>query len=105
MSQFPMKSIVIDIVVSDIPTMFGMILSRYWDNKVRVSLEMDLTYATIPVFGEHRILYREVILWYIVSDHKNPCNHSIYVVEHKIVSSIFHISDDTPKLSFRKCRN
>jgi hypothetical protein len=55
---------------------------------------MDLTYATIPVFGaEHRRLYREVKLAYIVSDHQNRGNHPIYVVENGIRSYIFHINE------------
>jgi hypothetical protein len=56
---------------------------------------MDLTYATIPVFGgENMRLYIEVRLGYIVSDHQNPNNHPIYVVEDGIGSSIFHLDDD-----------
>jgi ribonuclease HI len=106
LSQFPMKSVVMDIVVADIPPKFGMLLSRSWAKKVGGSLQMDLTYATIPVFrGEHRILYREVRLAYIVSDHQNPGNHPIYVVEDEIGSSIFHINDDAPEISVNKCRN
>jgi hypothetical protein len=106
LSQLPMKSVVMDIVVADIPPKFGMLLSRTWAKKVGGSLQMDLTYATIPVFGgEHRRLYREVILAYIVSDHQNPGNHPIYVVEDEIGSSIFHINDDAPEISVNKCRN
>jgi hypothetical protein len=42
---------------------------------------MDLSYATILVFGgEHRRLYRGVILSYLVSDHETIINHHIYVV-------------------------
>jgi hypothetical protein len=54
-----MKSVVMDIVLDDIPPKFGMILSRSWAKKVGGSLQMVITYLTIPVFGgEHRILYR-----------------------------------------------
>ena len=28
--QFPMKSVVMDVVVADVPPKFGMLLSRYW---------------------------------------------------------------------------
>ena len=42
---------VMDIVVADIPPKFGMLLSRTWAKKVGGSLQMDLTYATIPMFG------------------------------------------------------
>jgi hypothetical protein len=40
---------------------------------------MDLTYATILVFGgEHRRLYKEAQLSYIISDEANPTNHPIF---------------------------
>jgi hypothetical protein len=64
---------------------------------------MDLSYATIPVFGgEQRRLYREVRMDYLVSDHENPTNHPIYVVEYDLSSSIFHMSDQMAEVSVRK---
>jgi hypothetical protein len=100
LAHLPMKSIVMDIVVVDIPPKFGMLLSRTWAKKVGGSLQMDLTYATILVFGgEHRRLYREVRLAYIVSDHQNPSNHFIYVVEDEMGSSVFLLNDDEPEIS------
>jgi hypothetical protein len=51
LAQLPMKSVVMDIVVAEIPPKFGMLLSKTWDKKVGGSLQMDLTYATIQVFG------------------------------------------------------
>ena len=51
LTQIPAKSVVIDIVVADIPARFGMLLSRSWGEKIGGSLKLDLTYATIPVFG------------------------------------------------------
>jgi hypothetical protein len=90
-----MKSVAIDIVVDDIPPKFGMLLSRTWDNKVGGSLQMDLTSYIIHVFeGEHRRIYREVILANIISDHQNLGNHPIYVPEDEIKSSVFHLNDD-----------
>jgi hypothetical protein len=49
--QLPMKSMVMDIVVADVPPKFGMLLSRSWIKILGGMLQMDLTYATIPVFG------------------------------------------------------
>jgi hypothetical protein len=46
-----MKSVVMDIVVADVPPKFGMLLSRSWIKILGGTLQMDLTYATIPVFG------------------------------------------------------
>jgi hypothetical protein len=103
LSQLPMKSVVLDVIVADIPPKFGMLLSRSWAKKVGGTLQMDLNYATIPVFGgEHRILYMEVRLAYLVSDHENPGNHPIYAVEDELGSSIFHIGDQIAETTVRK---
>lgn len=37
------KSMVMDIVVADIPPHIGRLLSRYWGSKVGVSIKLDLT--------------------------------------------------------------
>jgi hypothetical protein len=50
-SQLPMKSVVLDVIVADIPPKFCMLLSRSWDKKVGGTLQMDLSYATILMFG------------------------------------------------------
>jgi hypothetical protein len=43
---------------------------------------MDLTYDTIPFFGgEHRRLYREAQLSYIISDESDPTNHPIFSLD------------------------
>ena len=105
LAQLPMKSVVMDIVVADIPPKFGMLLFRTWAKKVGRSLQMDLTYATILMFGgEHKRIYREVRLDYIVSDHQNPSNHPIYVVEDEMGLSVFHLNDDEPEISVSQCR-
>ena len=56
---------------------------------------MDLTYSTMPIFwGEHRRLYRELQLAYLVSDNDNPKNHLIYVVQEDIGSCMLHLNDE-----------
>jgi hypothetical protein len=58
--QLPMKSVVMDIVVVDVPPKFDMLLSRSLIKRLGGMLQMDFTYATIPMFGaEHRKFYRE----------------------------------------------
>jgi hypothetical protein len=95
-----------DIVVANIPPKFGILLSRTWAKKVGGSLQMDLTYATIPVFGgKHRRLYKEVRLAYIFNDHQNPRNHPIYVVEDELVSFFFHLNEDEPETSVSQHRD
>jgi ribonuclease HI len=102
--QLPMKSMVMDIVVADVPPKFGMLLSRSWIKKLGGTLQMDLTYATIPVFGgEHRRLYREAQLAYIVSDEANPTNHPIFALDTDLGSRLLQVTE-TPEapLQIRK---
>ena len=65
LTQVPMKSVLMDIVVADISPKFGMLLSRSWAKRVGGILQMDISYATIPVFGgDFRRLYKEVQMAY-----------------------------------------
>jgi ribonuclease HI len=99
--QLPMKSVVMDIVVVDVPPKFGMLLSRSWIKKLGGTLQMDLTYATIPVFGgEHKRLYREAQRAYIVSDEANPTNHPIFALDTDLGSSLLQITD-APEAPFQ----
>ena len=59
LAQIPAKNLVMDIFVADIPPKYGMLLSRSWGAKLQGSLQMDMSYATIPVFNQNRRLYRE----------------------------------------------
>jgi ribonuclease HI len=99
--QLPMKNVVMDIVVADVPPKFDMLLSRSWIKKLGGTLQMDLTYATIPVFGgEHRRLYREAQLAYIVSDEADPTNHPIFGLDTDLGSSLLQITE-TPEAPFQ----
>jgi ribonuclease HI len=92
--QLPMKSVVMDIVVVDVPPKFGMLLSRSWIKRLGGTLQMDLSYATIPVFGgEHRRIYREAQLAYIISDEANPTNHPIFAVDTDLGTSMLQLID------------
>ena len=69
-----------DVVVVDAPSKYGMLLSRYWGAKLRGLVQLDMTYATILIFGgQFTRLYRETRLAYIVSDPQNPNNYQVYV--------------------------
>jgi ribonuclease HI len=102
--QLPMKSVVMDIVVADVPPKFGMLLSRSWIKRLGGTLQMDLTYATIPVFGgEHRRLYREAQLAYIISDEANPTNHPIFALDTDLGSSLLQLTHTPePPLKLRE---
>jgi len=56
-----------DIVVVDIPPKYDMLLSRSWGSKLQGTLQLDMSYATIPLFGQQRRLYRETVMKYMVS--------------------------------------
>lgn len=91
LTQLAMKSMVMDVVVDDIPPRFRMLLSRSWSKKLGGSLQLYMSYAIVPVFGgEYRRLYRETQLAYIVGDHDNPTNHPFYIVEQDLGLSILH---------------
>jgi hypothetical protein len=90
LAQIPSKNMVMDVVVADIPPKFGMLLSRSWAAKLKGTLQMDMSYATIPVFGHDRRLYREVLLKYMVSSKTQPNNHPIYAIDTEVGSSIFY---------------
>ena len=65
--QYPGKSIVMDILVANFPPKYGMLLSRSWGAKLQGSLQLDMSYATISVFGQPKKLYRETLMNYMVS--------------------------------------
>ena len=79
-----------DVIVADILDKFGMLFSRSWVAKLKGNLQMDLSFATIPIFGEHRRLYMEVRLVYMVSSKDKPENYPIYSIETDLGYSVFY---------------
>jgi hypothetical protein len=60
LARYPEIVFVMDIVVVDIPDIWGMLLSRKWAATLGGTLQMDLSYATIPIGNEaHVILYNQ----------------------------------------------
>jgi hypothetical protein len=51
LSQILVKNSLTDVVVANVPTKYGMILSRSWGEKLGGSVQLDMTYATILIFG------------------------------------------------------
>jgi hypothetical protein len=90
LAQIPSKTMIMDVVVADNPPKFGMLLSRSWDTKLKGTLQKDMSYAIVPVFGQDRRLYKEVHLKYMVNSKEKPNNHPIFSVETDIGSSIFY---------------
>jgi len=94
LTQLPMKSMMMDIVVADVPPKFGMLLSRGWIKRLDGTLQNDISYAIVLVSrGESRRLYREAQLEYIISDEKNPKNHPIYAVGTDFGACILQIEE------------
>ena len=53
--------------------------------------------------GEHRRLYREAQLAYIISDEANPTNHPIFSLDTDLGSSLLQLTNDPePLLKLRK---
>lgn len=88
--QIPEKSMVVDVVVANVPTKFGMLLSRSWASKLKGTLQMDILYATIPIFGEKRRLHRENRLENMISSKDNPKKHHIYAIDTYLISLTFY---------------
>ena len=88
--QYPAKTILIDIVVVDIPPKYGMLLSRSWGAKLQGSLQLDMSYATISVFGQPKRLYRETLMKYVVSSQEKPQNFPICLVHSYMDSFIIY---------------
>jgi hypothetical protein len=94
LAQVPVKSVLMDVVIADIPPKYGMLLSRSWGAKLGGSLQLDMSYATIPVFGgQFTRLYRETRLAYTVSDPQNPNNFPIYVEDQDLGNCILSFDD------------
>jgi hypothetical protein len=69
LAQILVKSILMDVFVFDILSKYGMLLSRSWGAKRGGSLQLDMTYATISIFGgQFTQLYIETRLTYTISD-------------------------------------
>jgi hypothetical protein len=64
---------------------------------------MDMTYATVPVFGgELRRFYQEIKFSYVANDQNNPLNHPIYVVDEYMGCCILYVNEEyneTPMLA------
>jgi hypothetical protein len=82
LAVFPDISIMMDIVVIDVPDTWVMLLSRKWVASLGSSLQMDLSYATIPTCDNILVrLNREQEKKYHVEDPKEPMNELVYETE------------------------
>jgi hypothetical protein len=71
---FPM-----DMLIIDVPDVWGMLLSRKWDATLGVHIQTDLSYATIPSYENSFVkLHREKERKFHVEDPKEPMNEFVY---------------------------
>jgi hypothetical protein len=71
-----------------------MLLSRSWGAKLRGTLQLDMSYATILVFGQQRRLYRETLMKYMVSSQEKPHNYPLYSAHSYMDSFILYNDGD-----------
>ena len=84
-----------DILVADIPPKYAMLLSRSWDAKLQGTMQMNMTYASIPVFNQPRRLYRETHMKYMVSSQERPEKSPLYSIHTNLDSFILY-NDEIP---------
>jgi len=77
LDQILAKNVLMDVVVADIFPRFCMLLFRSWGAKIKGTMQLDFSYATIPVFGQMRKLYREQKMKYMITSKEKPVNHPI----------------------------
>lgn len=90
LDQILAKNVLMDMVVADIPPRFGMLLSRPWGEKIKGTMQLDLSYATIPVFCQMRKLYREQKMKYMITSKEKPVNHPINYVHTDLESFVLY---------------
>jgi len=65
-----------------------MLLSRSWGSKLKGTLQLDFSYATIPVFGQMRKVYREQKMKYMSTSKEKPVNHPVNYVQTDLESFV-----------------
>ena len=80
-----------DVVVADVPPQFGMLLSRSWGAKLKVTMQLDFSYATILMFGQLIKLYREKKMKYMITSKEKPINHPINAVHTDLESFVLYL--------------
>jgi hypothetical protein len=93
--QIATKNMVMDVLVADIPLKYGMLLSWSWGAKLKGTLQLDMSYATVLVFGQQRRLYRETLMKYMVSSQEKPNNYPLYSAHSDLHFFILYNNGDT----------
>ena len=84
-----------NVVFFYVPAKYGMLLYRSWGAKLVGSLQLDMTHATILIFGgQFTRLYKETRLTYTVSDPQNPNNYPVYAADLDLGNCILSLNID-----------
>jgi hypothetical protein len=94
LAQISTKHLVMDIIMADIPPKYGMLLSRSWRAKLRGTLQLDMSYTTIPIFSQQRIFYKETLMKYMVGSQEKPHNYPLYSAHSDLDSFIIYNNGD-----------
>jgi hypothetical protein len=63
LANYPEAAIIIDFVTIHVSDAWGMLLSRNWDTNLGGSLQMDLSYPTIPIrYGPYATFYNQPMM-------------------------------------------
>ena len=69
----------------------------YGEPNFKGAFKMDMSYATIPVFNQTKILYRESHMKYMVSNIDRPNNTPVYSIHSDLDSFILYNEDEISK--------
>jgi hypothetical protein len=75
-----------------------MLLSRSWGAKVKGTFQLYMSYATIPVFGQWRRLYKETLMKYMINIQEKPHNYPLYFAHYDRDSFILYNEGDLDNL-------
>ena len=95
LAQIPSKTIMMDVVLADVPVNYIILLSISWGAKLGGSLQLDIYYTSILVFkGKTWRLYREERYAYTISDLKKLYNHSKYSTDDDMGNYLLAVNVD-----------
>lgn len=90
LDEIPAKNVFMDVVVANIPSRFGMLPSRSWGENIKETMQLDFSYAAIPVFGQMMKLYWEQKKKYMIASKEKPINHPINYVHTDLESFVLY---------------
>jgi len=90
LDQISARNVLMDVVVVDIPPRFGVLLSSSWGTKIKGTMQLDFSYATILVFNQMRKLYWEKKMKYMITSKEKLVNHPINYVHTNLESFVLY---------------